>query len=270
MTRIIGISGRKQSGKNTSANYLHGLVLSEKRPPNNESLINDFRIEDNGSLWINTSNQNGQVGWGEFDVSRKDMEFVAYAEREMWPLVKLYSFADSLKFMAVDMFNIEPRQVWGTDEDKNELIHLKWEDMPGVWTTTDDETFLMYDGLKYTKHAPGYMTAREFLQYFGTEVMRKIYTPVWVENTLKRIYEEQTQLAIICDVRFPDEVDGILDVGGEVIRLTRSPENDTHESELALDPDKYDHNKFTHIVDNEAIGIDGLCEILKSVYNKGV
>ena len=75
MTRIIGISGKKQSGKSTSANWIHGLVLK------GQGLVEDFNVDANGKLAIETFNQTGEKGWGVFDVDRKDEAFVeAFAD----------------------------------------------------------------------------------------------------------------------------------------------------------------------------------------------
>ena len=89
--KIIGISGRKQAGKNTTANILHGLVLQSS------NLVKDFNIDGSGQLTVLTSNSEGTEDWGIFDVQRKDSDFTEYAEHNMWPYVKLYSFADNLK-----------------------------------------------------------------------------------------------------------------------------------------------------------------------------
>lgn len=91
MGKIIGISGRKQAGKNTVANIMHGICLK------NQDLVQDWAVGSNGELIILTSNDKGVTAWGEFDVSRKDSSFIEYAELQMWPFIKLYSFADSLK-----------------------------------------------------------------------------------------------------------------------------------------------------------------------------
>ena len=45
---IIGISGKKQAGKNTAANYFHGLVLR------NRGMVEDFNIDSTGGLVIKT------------------------------------------------------------------------------------------------------------------------------------------------------------------------------------------------------------------------
>ena len=62
MVRIIGISGRKQSGKNTIANYLTGYILKQK------GMIYDYDISNEGSLEIKTTDSGNNAGWGVFDV----------------------------------------------------------------------------------------------------------------------------------------------------------------------------------------------------------
>ena len=93
--RIIGISGRKQSGKNTTANILHGIVLKKY------GMIKDYNIGGDGELMVLTTNADGDEGWGAFDTTRNDPAFIEYAEHNMWPHVKLYSFADTLKHICV-------------------------------------------------------------------------------------------------------------------------------------------------------------------------
>ena len=124
--KILGISGRKQAGKNTTANILHGVVL--KRLNN----IEDWNIGGSGELLVQT-----EGGWGEFDVTRQDRAFSEYAEYNMWPFVKLYSFADELKRICIELFNIPYECVFGTDEQKNQpQEHLLWENMPKAINST--------------------------------------------------------------------------------------------------------------------------------------
>lgn len=249
--QIVAISGRKQAGKNTAANVLHGLVLERY------GLVENWEIDDKGNLQVLTRDAYGNLGWGEFDVSRKDADFAAYADPNMWPYVKLYSFADMLKWLCTELFNVPHECVWGTDEDKNRLMpHLLWENMPGVITDEDLE-YLKYDGkvlaqynmrdLGLCYHAKGPMTARQFMQFIGTEIGRKMYEPIWIEATMKKIRREQSELAIIADCRFPNEAKAVEAAGGKVLRLTRAPfADDTHPSETAMD----DYN-FRFTIDNE-------------------
>ena len=172
-----------------------------------------------------------EKGWGIFDITRKDADFVSYAEQELWPHVKLYHFADPLKELCINLFDLSPSQVYGTDEDKN------------------------------TKTPYG-KTAREFLQYFGTDVMRSIKDSVWVDYTLKVIKQEQPSVALIPDVRFPNEIDAIHKAGGVVIRLTRDVYSDKHKCESALDRENFDWSKFDYTIDNDT-NVADLIKILE-------
>tara|TARA_B100001778_G_C18594892_1_gene634169 strand:- start:967 stop:1692 length:726 start_codon:yes stop_codon:yes gene_type:complete len=234
---IIGISGRKQSGKNTAANYIAGSILKAK------NMVQDFVITDEGSLSIKTTDSNNNVGWGIFDLTRKDEAFVSYAEQDIWPFVKIYHFADPLKSIAVELFDLKPEQVYGSDEEKN------------------TSTPYTQNGWKHQ------MTAREFLQYFGTEVMRDIKDSIWVDYTMKRIAREQSSVAVIPDVRFPNEINAIKEAGGIVIRLTRDPFGSDHDCEKALDAKSFDWNQFDHIVDNKG-DIDQLINDLNKLQKK--
>lgn len=228
---ILGISGKKGSGKSTAANIIHGLVLKKL------NLIQDWTIGNSGQLLIKTTRSDGEVGWGELWMSRQDSQFVEYAENNIWPYVKLYSFADSLKAICHDLFDIPFRCLHGTDEEKNQLQqHLLWENMPGV--TSD----FAPDGMVF--HEAGPMTAREFMQFFGTEIGRRMYAPIWTESTIKRILRDGSELSIVADVRFENEVRAIEDAGGIVLRLTRDEHSDSHESETCLD--NYAFKEFIH------------------------
>ena len=239
--KIIGISGKKQSGKNTMANILHGLVLKER------GMILDFNVNAEGKLHVLTTDGSGAEGWGEFDIERHDSPFVEYAELNMWPHVKLYSFADHLKWICVKLFDIPKECVFGTDEQKNQKQdHLRWELMPGHVTD---------------KSGYGAMTSREFMQWFGTDIMRKIYEPIWVSSCLKTVQREQSELAIIADVRFPNEVKAVQEAGGTVVRLTRKVAEDQHDSEKALD-----QFKFSDYINNTEDSIDSMMVKVKKFY----
>jgi hypothetical protein len=267
--KIVAISGRKQAGKNTAANVLHGLVLERY------GLVENWEIDGEGNLRVLTHDSSGNLGWGEFDVSRKDADFAAYADPNMWPYVKLYSFADMLKWLCTELFNLPHECVWGTDEDKNRLMpHLLWENMPGVTTEKTpqdpvDEVVAGRLGKYYEKvlsgvvyHEPGPMTARQFMQFIGTEIGRKMYEPIWIEATMKKIQREQSELAIIADCRFPNEAKAVEAAGGKVLRLTRAPfADDTHPSETAMDD--YD---FKHTIDNEGTELGDYVRNVREFY----
>lgn len=246
---ILGISGKKQAGKTTIANIIHGEILLKN------NLVKDYNINDKGKLIVNTVNAQGKDGWGEFDIERKDEQFVEYAHYNMWPYVKLYNFADSLKDMCINLFGFTYDQAYGTNQQKDEKVkHLLWNNMPRG---------------KVGRKAPkGEMSAREFMQFFGTNVMRKMHNDVWANACLNKILKEGSDLAIIADVRFPNEVEAITKAGGKVLRLERNVHEDDHDSETALDADNYDHDNFWHVLDNREIGIGETITEVRSLLEK--
>lgn len=240
--KIIGISGRKQSGKNTVANFINGQILK------NKNMINDFYIDTDGMLTINTSDSSGNSGFGIFDVTRKDDTFISYAERNLWPYVKVYHFADPLKEMAISLFGLNPEEIYGNDDQKNKQTIIKWENMP-------DNSL----------NKRGNVTNREFLEHFGTCIIRKIKTDAWSEYTINRIVKEQSEIAIIPDVRFPNEVAAIQKNGGIVLRLTRDIFSSTAEAETALDQNNFDWNSFDFVIDNSNLSLEDLCNNLNEL-----
>jgi hypothetical protein len=63
---------------------------------------------------------------------------------------------------------------------------------------------------------------RELLQRLGTEVGHNLLGEnVWVNLLSKRIAESEDDLVVVTDVRFPNEAEWILDLGGSLIRITR-------------------------------------------------
>lgn len=192
---IIGLSGKKQSGKDTLANALADII------------------------------------WGN-----------SY-------LAERYAFADALKDLCGTVFNIPYQALHGTDEDKNAASPIRWSEIPlrlrllrkpeGV----EDKEFI---------------TRRQLLQVFGTDVCRDFYENFWVNWTIKKIKDNRNRNPypakheIITDVRFPNEAERIKEEGGIIIRLTRNVNpDDYHPSETSMD--KYD---FSYIHDNQNMTIE--------------
>ena len=244
-SRILAFAGTKQSGKTTCSNFLHGYQLRCHH------IVDNFTITKDGQLIVTTTsvNENGGEEQGNvlIDVSRSDLEFAEWAAYSMWPFIKKYSFAAPLKEIATGLFGLRNEQVYGTEQQKNTLTNIKWGDIP-----TPNK-----------KKKNKKMTAREFLQYFGTDVCRSMYEDVWVDRCIKDIEYEQPLLAIVDDCRFPNEADAIQKAGGKVIKLTRSIYEDKHSSETALD----DWDNFDAVIDSENLEIHEMCQSLIETLN---
>lgn len=143
----------------------------------------------------------------------------------------IYNFADPLKKMCIDIFGLSYDQCYGSDDNKNELVNCLWPDSQ----------------LK--------MTAREVMQYVGTNVFRKMQHNVWADATIRRIENENLPLSLIADCRFPNEVEAVKNAGGLVVKLNRNLYDSTHESEIALDSDRYDQSNFDLVINNQDMDI---------------
>ena len=206
MTKILGFAGKKQSGKNTCCNFLQMLKFHEYGVCKNASLneqgqilVSDlFGEKVSGSDWIPITEE-------YVDISQL---------LESFRPCKIYAFADVLKEFAVDVLGLEYNQVYGTNEEKNSPTHLLWENMP-------------------TGNNKGPMTGREILQYFGSDICRKMYENIWFDACIRRIRKDNPELALISDVRFSNEIAGVQKEGGIVFGLPRDIVNgkDTHSSE---------------------------------------
>jgi len=144
---------------------------------------------------------------------------------------KLYNFADPLKKdICMNILGLSYDQCYGEDIDKNTVTDVEW------------------NGKK--------LTAREVMQFVGTDLFRKMKHDVWSGATIIKINNEQPSIAVVADCRFPNEVDAIKNAGGYVIKLTRDPFHSDHASETALDSENYDQSNFDLIIHNEDISID--------------
>lgn len=259
MTNIIALCGKKGSGKNTLCNFLHGYQLKSL------GMINEFYLDGNNLIVnMNVQDENGEESKQDvlLDITRTDLNFGEWAAYNMWPFIKHYAFASSLKEIAEKMFNIPRECLYGTDDQKNRVMpHLLWENMPGVYIDKYDfinaNTHPAECGLIY--HEPGPMTAREFMQFFGTEIMRKMYEPIWVERTIKDIQTEESQLAVISDCRFKNEAVALKQAGAKLVYLDRSISNsDNHLSENGFG----DFSDFDLVINNSNMTLVDTCKAL--------
>lgn len=140
-------------------------------------------------------------------------------------LIKLYpgyavrlAFADKLKAICQDLFELTDGQVHGSDTHKETVDH-RWG-----------------------------LSSRQIMQRFGTEVARSVHPDVWVRCLLRQAGDAEAAgalLVVVPDVRFVNEADAIRERGGLIIRVTRPGcVSDGHASEaLDFEPDIYVANE---------------------------
>lgn len=234
---IIGISGKKQSGKSTSGNFFYSLMMIEA------GICRKAIINPQGQIEI--SDLFGDKNYaGIFDPCyRLTSDWnIKKVFQELDQVIALYNFADMLKQnICIDILGMTYNQCYGSDDDKNQITDIEWEGQQ--------------------------LTAREVMQLVGTDIFRKLKTDVWAESTLNKIQKDNPKIAIITDCRFPNEVDAIKKRGGKVIRLTKKYDSSTHPSETILDDNNYDWNNFDYIIDNQNMSIYDQCLELQNILN---
>lgn len=151
----------------------------------------------------------------------------------------LISYARELKEKVKYDFDMTDNQVYGDLKEVPDDRYIK--DVVALSGTGGQE-----------KHT-SYWTPRELLQYFGTDVYRKIDPNIWVRLLRKKL--DLNKNYIITDARFPNELDwSALEGGYRVIvhRECRSEINNIcHASETSLDG--YETDNDIHIYNNGSL-----------------
>jgi len=100
------------------------------------------------------------------------------------------AFAAPIKTIAQEVFHLDDHQVYGGAKEKEDPF----------WG----------------------MTPREIMQRTGTEFARgTFHEEVWVDSFRRRMEETDAQRIVVTDVRFPNEVEAIQELGGYVVRIRR-------------------------------------------------
>jgi hypothetical protein len=76
-------------------------------------------------------------------------------------------------------------------------------------------------GLMPTWVKPELGKPRTLLQWWGTDYRRAKDPNYWVKRLQDTLHREQPDIALITDVRFPNEVEAIHALGGKVVKVTR-------------------------------------------------
>ena len=253
--RILGFSGKAKAGKSYGATFAMGKFLFDMKR------IRTFAIDKDEVLnvWdMEDDDESQPVSLPINRIKYLDMETQNLFYNAVFRFTNTIAFADPLKEHCVKVLGLPWESVYGTNEQKNEpLEHIKWENF----------SHIKYKLKPGEKKKSGPMTGREVQQFVGTELYRTINPNIWVKSWERQVESSGSEIVFVPDVRFSEEVDAIQSKGGKVIRLMRAPAPSNHESETALDEDKFDHSKFDFILDNRETNIEEYCNQLEEIIN---
>lgn len=235
MSNVIGFAGAKRSGKDSSARYFVGRLLVKN------GITTRFDMTEDGELMVESDK-----GLGIINLENRSPAFISFCHEVIWPITKLYHFADELKTICMNLYGLTEEQCYGSSEQKQSPSQLKWFDFSTILKKNE----IIPKGSN--RSLDDYMTAREVLQTVS-DVMKKINEKCWSDCVIKQITEQQSLYPIVADVRYPFEVDAIKAIGGKIVYLTRRVEEDSHASENAFKD--YDMSNFDAVIENQDLSI---------------
>jgi hypothetical protein len=152
---------------------------------------------------------------------------------------KKVAFADRLKEAIHLIFDVPREWLWGSDEDKQKLTKVAWNDFENFDKTDKDDNI--------------FLSVRELMQIFATEVCRSKIPGIWYRYLPIRPNEN----LVVSDLRFANEAEFLKQNQAILIKVHRpSAQGGKHESEAGL-PD----TTMNHVLSNDAD--------LQSFYAKG-
>ena len=153
----------------------------------------------------------------------KDTTFDTIKNMTQFP-VKRFAFGDALKEELHKHFKLLLEVLHGTQELKDStMTHFKWN-------------HVMF--APYAEGHSGFMTYREVMQIYGTEIVRRSRGPhYWTDRIMADVHSwldaDEDNIAIITDVRFANEAERIKADGGAIVLVDGkvSGESNEHSSE---------------------------------------
>ncbi len=230
---LIGLSGQLQNGKDTVADLILKLT-TEKRYHTHYSEDEGKYIQDNFPFYSETEWQTRRfagvlkkataliIGCDVSDLEKDSFKNTPLGEE--WR--RFYIYCDPLLDNHNQGGRIGMYYTSKIEAENNVPIYLK-----GKVDIIDE-----------------ILTPRLILQLLGTEGGRDVIHPnIWVNATLGNL--KPTDKVIVTDVRFPNEVSGIKNKGGIVIRVVRPSKisTSTHPSETSLN----DYNQWDYVIVND-------------------
>lgn len=231
--RIVGVVGKKGSGKDTAADGLASdfYVKRSFATPLKEFLIKGLDFPEE-ALYGPSQMRNTPVTFQPSIVVGKDApDRITMAQRE---------FAS--KVAAAIGRDVDDMSRWLDDFILKEVFHSKCtvEIRPVFLTRT-------------VTHVHAYQwTARRILQQLGTEWGRALDPDIWCKIAVQGLQEENAR-TVFSDCRFINEAAKIRELGGPVIRIYRPATDSTkdkHQSETEMDTAAFKEH-VTHTVVND-------------------
>ena len=167
----------------------------------------------------------------------------------IYPKYKILAFADPLKKMLSDLLNIPLEEFYSRSFKEKCIVDVSTLNMSfeTQGLRVSDSRFNKLVKELNPSLTESYLSIRQLLQYFGTEIMQKYFGKrVWINSTLRNCSKN----TIISDLRFIEEYNAVKEKKGIVIYINRPGyEFGQHASEREM-KELLENNKFDFVIDN--------------------
>ncbi len=186
------------------------------------------------------------------------------------------AFADNLKEMCIDVFQLDPPRVYSTEGKALKFgipIEIYKDNLRKIrdWAEEKNGYTITYKHVNALKTFEGFKlySGREVLQIVGTEICRLIFHPDYHAKALfDSLGDIGNKNIAISDARFQNERDMIRERGGinVLVKCAGQPDSHgTHASENSLgDPKNYDFVLYN----DKTKGLEYLEEKVVQMYNE--
>lgn len=257
----IGIRGHRGAGKNTVA-YLLGncinYILSDK--------FNDEKFNELFQIWCDDIVTNEKI------IHSASLDKVYFE-----------SFGDTLK-MIIQLILGCPQEFLYSDYHKDHVVinlrdfsYKDYEVIPediNIYSSGDLFKMMSLSKQPITITKNTYVTLREFIMYFGREVMQRYFgLNVWVKSLnssqefFTNIFNEPDEYKIYTDLKTPAEVTYIKNKEGVIVKVSRPSNKKPSKGIDKLSQD----NRFDYevIIDKDLYSIkDQILNISKEIISK--
>lgn len=209
----IGIRGHRGAGKN-SISYLLGNTISFLLSKKNENFDESYKS------WVDNIMEDESI------INKCSLDYIYFD-----------SFSDTLKLFVELLTGIPHDYIYDDWHKDHVVINMRdfsykvYDEIPkDIKLYSREELYNMLpkesNPIAFNKNM--FITVREFILYFGMEVMQRYFgLNVWVkalkanENRFNTIFNDDKNYKIYTDVKTPSEVTYILEKKGYIIHVTR-------------------------------------------------
>jgi hypothetical protein len=285
MKKILAVSGPKGVGKTSLCKYLHYRY----------ELVSGNIVDQNGNFIDKHTELVQYPETGRTNVYFEKDKIVKHASLHGAADSGIFSFANKVKSMSVDVMGLDSDCVYGSESSKNQSTRYMWDNLPiwVRWINSKDKSFLSVDSgdvvyiegisdeisffnicinrrLHPSNLRSGYMSHREVMQIIGTDIFRKMFDQnTWVNATMNEIEKSSYSLCLIDDMRFNSEARAVIERDGYIVILNAGGSRiDIHESEKGITEESIlSHDHVYHIDPYEDIMQKNkkVCEIIDEI-----